>query len=174
VHSLDLPPERIPVCRHYLESMCLRENCPYRHIKVAADARDHSDPLLTLLPSTKRQKVGGSRDRAEEQPVQGRDGKLDSGWGVDKQSGGKAESLGSSEGCRSQPQKAGESEDRKGKGHAGVEAGAAREQNMAGGGGLKRNWKWAENKAGVGMQADTGVAEQKVEVKIRTRPKFAL
>ena len=172
MHSLDLPPERIPVCRHYLESMCLRENCPYRHIKVAADARDHSDPLLTLLPSTKRQKVGGSRDRAEEQPVQGRDGKLDSGWGVDKQSGGKAESLGSSEGCRSQPQKAGESEDWKGKGHAGVEAGAAREHN--GGVGLKRNWKWAENKAGVGMQADTGVAEQKVEVKIRTRPKFAL
>ena len=152
--------------------MCLRENCPYRHIKVAADARDHSDPLLTLLPSTKRQKVGGSRDRAEEQLVQERDGKLDSGWGVDKPSGGNAESLGSSEGCRSQPQKAGESEDRKGKGHAGVEAGAAREQN--GGGGLKRNWKWAENKAGVGMQADTRVGEQKVEVKIRTRPKFAL
>ena len=51
---------------------------------------------------------------------------------------------------------------------------AAREQNSAGGSSLKRKWKWAENKAGVGMQADTGVAEQKVEVKIRTRPKFAL
>jgi hypothetical protein len=62
VHDLKaINPERIPVCRHFLESMCTRANCPYRHIKVQAGAYDDSDPLLNPLPVRGRTREKGTR-----------------------------------------------------------------------------------------------------------------
>ncbi|KAJ1991094.1 hypothetical protein H4R33_001497 [Dimargaris cristalligena] len=36
--SHDLKPERVPLCSHFQRGLCTKEDCPYLHIKMSADA----------------------------------------------------------------------------------------------------------------------------------------
>ena len=36
--SHTVAPEKMPSCKFFLEGLCTKENCPYRHVKVNPDA----------------------------------------------------------------------------------------------------------------------------------------
>jgi len=37
--SHKVAPDKMPVCKFFLEGVCARDDCPYRHVKVSADAK---------------------------------------------------------------------------------------------------------------------------------------